>query len=58
MEFFAKIVENEKSFTIIAKTWILRIWQGPEYASELVSKVKDASFLNQFKYQRSQKTNS
>ena len=32
------------------------IWQGSEYASELASKVKDLSFLDQFKYQRQQIT--
>ena len=52
MENFAKIVKNEKLFTILAKTSILDVWQGSEYASELASKVKDLSFLNQFKYQR------
>ena len=52
MELFAKIVKNQKPFTIFAKTTILDVWQGSEYASELASKVKDALFLNQFKYQR------
>ena len=52
MENFAKIVKNEKLFTILAKTSILDVWQGSEYASELAPKVKDLSFLNQFKYQR------
>ena len=52
MELFAKIVRNEKPFTIFGRTSILDIEQGSEYASELASKVKDVSFLNQFKYQR------
>ena len=52
MELFAKIVKNEKPFTIFVKTSILDVWQGSEYASELASKVKDVSFLNQFEYQR------
>ena len=51
MELFAKIVKNYKTFTICAKTSILDVWQGSEYASELASKVKDASFLNQLEYQ-------
>ena len=41
-------------FTIFSKTFILDIWQGSEYASELASKVKDVSFSNQFEYQRKQ----
>ena len=52
MELFAKILKNEKPLTIFAKTSILNVWQGSKYAFELTSKVKDASFLNQFKYQR------
>ena len=52
MELFAKIVKNEKPFTIFVKSSILDVWQDYEYASELASKVKDVSFLNQFKYQR------
>ena len=51
MELFAKIVKNEKLFTIFAKSSILGIRQGSEYASELAFKVKDISFLNQLKYQ-------
>ena len=39
-------------FTICSKTFILDIWQGSEYASELASKVKYVSFSNQFEYQR------
>ena len=39
-------------FTICAKTSILDVWQGSEYAPELASKVKDVSFLIQFEYQR------
>ena len=34
MELFAKIVKNEKPFTISSKTSILDIWQGSECASE------------------------
>ena len=30
---------------------IFDVWQGSEYASELSSKVKDVSFLNQFECQ-------
>ena len=52
MEPFAKIVKNEKPFTIFAKTSILSVWQGSEYTSELASKEIDVSFLNQFKYQK------
>ena len=43
-------------FTICAKTSILDVWQGSEYAPELASKVKDVSFLIQFEYQRQQIT--
>ena len=50
MELFAKIVKNEKPFTIFVKTSILDVWQGSEYASELASKVTDVSFLKQFEY--------
>ena len=32
MELFAKIVKNEKLFTILAKTSILDAWQGSEYS--------------------------
>ena len=39
MELFAKIVKNEKPFTIFIKTFIFDIWQGSEYASELASEV-------------------
>ena len=52
MELFAKIVKNEKPFTIFVKTSILDVWQGSEYASELASKVTDVLFLNRFEYQR------
>ena len=52
MEFFVKIVKNEKPFTIFVEASILDIWQSPEYASELASKVTDVSCLNQFEYQR------
>ena len=48
MELFAKIVKNEKPFTIFVKTSILDVWQGSEYAS----KVTEVSFLNEFEYQR------
>ena len=52
MELFAKIIKNEESLTIFAKTSILDVWQGSEYASELASKVKGVSFLHQFKCQK------
>ena len=52
MELFTKIIKNLKVLTIFAKTSILDVWQGPEYDSELASKVKDVSFLDQFEYQR------
>ena len=52
MELFAKIVKNQKPFTICEKTSILDVWQGSEYHAELTSKVKDVSILNQFEYQR------
>ena len=41
-------------FTICAKTSILDVLQGSEYASELAFKVKVVSFSNQFEYQRQQ----
>ena len=44
MHLCAKIVKNEKPFTTFAKTSILDVWQGSEYASELTSKVKGVSF--------------
>ena len=44
MEFFTKIVKNEKPFTIFVKTSILDVWQGSEYASELASKVRMIHF--------------
>ena len=37
MELFAKIVKNEKQFTIFVKIFILDVWQGSEYASESAS---------------------
>ena len=52
MELFAKLVENEKSFTIFVKASIFDVWHGSEYASELPSRVTDVSFLNQFEHQR------
>ena len=51
MKIFSKIVKYEKPFTIFVKTFILDVWQGFEYASELASKVTDVSFLNQFEFQ-------
>ena len=36
-----KIVKNQKPFTVFAKSSILIVWQGSQYASELASKVKD-----------------
>ena len=52
MELFAKIVKNEKPFTIFVKSSILDVKEGSDYASELASKVTDVSFLSQFEYQR------
>ena len=52
MEIFVKIVKNENSFTIFVKTFILDVWWGCKYASELASKVTVVSFLNEFEYQR------
>ena len=53
MQLFAKIVKNKKPFTIFAKAFILDVWTGFEYDSEMASeKVKDVWFLNQFEYQR------
>ena len=52
LELFAKRVKNGKPFTIFSKALILDVWQVSEYVSELASKVRDVSFLNQFKYQR------
>ena len=52
MKLFAKIVKNEKPFTVFVKKSILDVWQGSEYASELASKIMDVSFLYQFEYQR------
>ena len=46
MEVFAKIVKNEKPFNIFVKTFVLDVWHGCQYASELASKVTDVSFLN------------
>ena len=40
MKLFPKIVKSEKPFTIFAKTSILDVWQGSEYAPELASKVQ------------------
>ena len=52
MELVAKAVKNWKPFTISAKTFTLDVWQGSQYSSELASKVKNVSFLNQFEHQR------
>ena len=49
MELFAKIVKNEKPFTIFVKTSILDVWQVSENVSELASNVKDVSILIQLK---------
>ena len=47
MEFFAKLVKNSKSFHyFLQKKPTLDVSQGSEYASELVSKVTEDSFLN------------
>ena len=51
-ELFAKIVKNEKPFTIFVKTSILDVTQGSKCASELASEVTHVSFLNQFECQR------
>ena len=48
MELLAKMVKNEMPFTMFVKTYIMDVREGSEYASELASKVMDASFLNQF----------
>ena len=56
MELFVKLIKNEKPFTIFVKSFILDVWQGFEYASELPSKVTDVSFLNQLEYQNWQIT--
>ena len=56
MELFANIVTNLKLFTLCAKTSILDIWLGSQYAFELACKFKDVSFLNQFEYLREQVT--
>ena len=52
MELFTKVVKNWNPLTICEKTSILDIWQGSKYASELASKLKDVSFVNQFEYQK------
>ena len=52
MELFAKLVKNQKPFTICVKTSVLYVWQSSEYASEFDSKVIDVSFENQCEYQR------
>ena len=52
MEFLAKMVKNEKSFTISVKKTILDVWQSSGYAFELASKVTDVSFFKQFEYQK------
>ena len=46
MQLFAKIVKNEKAFTIFVKSSIFHVWQGSGYASELASTVRGVSFLN------------
>ena len=56
MELFANIVTNLKLFTLSAKTSILVIWLGSQYAFELAYKFKDVSFLNQLEYLREQVT--
>ena len=52
LEVFAKIVKNEKPFTVFVKPSFLDVWQGSEYGSELAFKVTGVPFLNQFQYQR------
>ena len=49
MELFVKI---RRTVHYSGKNLILDIWQGCKYASELDSKVKDVSFLNQFEYHK------
>ena len=39
-------------FTICEKASILDVWKVSRHVSELASKVKDVSFLNEFEYQR------
>ena len=45
---FCKNDQKLKAVHYCANT--LGVWQGSEYASELASKVRDVSFLNQFEY--------
>ena len=52
MELIAQITKNEKPFTTFVKTFILDVWQGSEFVSELASKVTDVLFLKQYEYQR------
>ena len=40
MVLFAKIVKNEKPFTIFVKNPILDVWQGSEYAPEWLPKLR------------------
>ena len=51
-EAFSKNSQKRKSVHYFAKSSISDICQVSENASKLASKVKDVSFLNQFKYQR------
>ena len=40
MDLFAKLVNVSKSLTIFAKSSILDVWQGPEYAPGIQKKKK------------------
>ena len=53
---FCKNSQKLEAAHNFCKIYIWDVWQVSEYASELASKVKNVSFLNQFEYQRSQIT--
>ena len=36
MEFFAKIVKGYKTLTVFTKIFIIDVWQGSKYASDIV----------------------
>ena len=42
MELFANIVNSRKPLTILAKNFILDIWQGYQYASEEVGDLSES----------------
>ena len=50
MELLAKKSQKLKVIYYFAKSLILDSWQGSEYSSDVACKVKDVSFLNQFKF--------